>query len=192
MLMAKKRNVGFSTNFKSKLNQRRGQVEVKFGFVDATTIELTDEMIEAIIAGIEQMDSFEKYYEIPENKETGIPKNYVAVIIHTLEEGAENSDGITAKNGRIQWSVKCEAAPNNSLKLWMTEDQYAASDYDKSYLYIGIRTIQWMQYVLDKNGDVIMDKKGNKEVKKKRYLYEEPVGTSYEGHTLNLTEFVEV
>ena len=193
--MAKKKSKPkLPSDFKKDLNKRGKQVEVKFGgmVVNAASLSLTNEQLEAILTMVIQADDPEVYILL--EKSESIPtEDAVACIVTSFDAENELSEGdfkdkmdaylasqeISADlRQSIFWAVKCEAAPNNLLRLWLTKDQYGEMDDDTTYIFIGVRERQWSQ----KNA------KGGYD----NYPYEEkPEGTCYESHTLKLIEFIE-
>jgi len=181
-----------SASFKKKLGERMGQVKVKVGFVHALSIVLLNEQIQAILTGIEQMESFEKYYIIPDAEDWGT--DLVACVIATFgeeDEGFEPDISAKMKASMIKqgmeedliqhvyWRVKCEATPSNALMVWMSEEQYENLEYDTTYVFIGIKQIQWSS--------------GTKAEGYKNYdsLESVPEGiTAWENHSLKLVTFV--
>lgn len=182
-----------SSTLKKKLGERMGQVDIKVGFVNALSIKLTPEQIEAILAGIEMMESFESYYEIPD-QDWGT--DLFACVVQTMGEEDEAFQALTSAKMKasmikagtpedliqnVYWRLKCEATPNNALLTWMSEGQYEQLDYDTVYVLIGILQRQWSVATgeVDKAGKKIYD---NFEIK--------PEGQSFESHSLKLVEFI--
>lgn len=183
-----------SANFKKKLGERMGQVKVKVGFVHALSIILTNEQIQAILSGIEQLKAFDEYYEIPDTEDTEWGTDIVACVVSTFGEEddafepqiSEKMKKSMIKQGmeeeliqHVYWRVKCEATPSNALMVWMSEEQYEALDYETTYVFIGIQQTQWST--------------GTKSEGYKNYSTKEDVPegvTSYETHSLKLIAFV--
>lgn len=186
-----------SANFKKKLGVRMGQVDIKVGFVNALSIKLTPEQLEAILEGIEQMDSFDSYYEIPD-QDWGT--DLVACVVQTMGEEDEAFQAVDSKKMKasmikagipedliqnVFWRIKCEATPNNALMTWMSGEQYEQLDYDTVYVFIGIRQKQWSVAT----GET--DAAGKKIYKNYTSKDEVPEdATPWESHSLKLVEFI--
>ena len=191
-----------SAEFKKKLGGRMEQVDIKVGFVNALSIKLTNEQIEAIILGMEQMESYDSYYEIPD-QDWGT--DLVACVVQTMGEEDEGFEAITSvkmkksmeKAGveanliqNVYWKIKCEATPNNALLTWMSEEQYAALDYLTIYVFIGIRQKQWSVKKLDEDGEVVKGKDGKTVYKNYDKEPTDPEVKAYESHSLKLVDFI--
>lgn len=186
-----------SANLKKKLGVRMGQVDIKVGFVNALSIKLTPEQLEAILVGIEQMESFDSYYEIPD-QDWGT--DLVACVVQTMGEKDEAFQAVASEKMKksmekagtpeeliqnVFWRIKCEATPNNALMTWMSEEQYELLEYDTVYVYIGILQKQWSVAT----GET--DKAGKKIYKNYTSKEECPDdANAWESHSLKLTEFI--
>ena len=182
-----------SADLKKKLGGRMEQVDIKVGFVNALSIKLTSEQLEAILSGIEQMEEYNAYYFIPD-QDWGT--ELVACVVQTMGEEDEGFEAITSikmkksmeKAGveadliqNVYWRIKCEATPNNALLVWMSEEQYAALEYMTIYVFIGILQRQWSVKTEEttKDGKAIY----------KNYD-SEPKEKSFESHSLKLVDFI--
>lgn len=187
-----------SPALKKQLGERLGQVVVKVGFVNALSIQLSNEELQAILDGVTQMEEFDQYYEIPDQ---GWGTELVACVVYTfpeedeafLPDESQKMKAAMEKQGlskdEIQWyfwKMKCEATPNNALMVWMSEDQFTKLDFDKTYLFIGILQKQ----LSGPTGEV--DKSGKKIYKTYANKDEVPEGqTVWENHSLKLVDFIE-
>lgn len=187
-----------SADFKKKLGGRLEQVQVKVGFVNALEIKLTNEQLSAIMSGVEQMEAFDKYFDIPDQGEWGT--ELVACVIQTFGEEDEAFEPVVSDKMKksmmdqglevsliqhIYWRVKCEATPNNALMVWMGEEQYADLEYEGTYIFIGILQKQWSVATGETS-------KGGKKIYK-NYQSEDQVPegkTSWETHSLKLVDFI--
>lgn len=186
-----------SADLKATLGERMGQVVVKVGFVNALSIQLTNEQLQAILDGVTAMGEFEKYYDIPD-QEWGT--DLVACVVYTFPEDdeaflpdkSEKMKAAMEKQGMEQdliqwyfWKVKCEAPESNALLVWMSEEQFAQLDFDKTYIFIGILQKQ----VSGPSGEV--DKAGKKIYREYNSMADVPEGaTAWVNHSLKLVEFL--
>ena len=186
-----------SANLKKKLGVRMGQVDIKVGFVNALSIKLTPEQLEAILAGIELMKSFDSYYDIPD-QDWGT--DLVACVVQTMGEEDEAFQAVNSKKMKasmekagtpddliqhVFWRIKCEATPNNALMTWMSEEQYEQLDYDTVYIFIGILQKQWSVATGETDK---ADKKIYKNYTSKEDIPED--AQPWESHSLKLVEFI--
>lgn len=187
-----------SAALKKSLGERMGQVTVKVGFVNALSILLANEQLQAILEGVTQMEEFDKYYEIPDQGDWGT--DLVACVVYTFPEEDEafkpdSSEKMKAAmvkqkvdSEQIQWyfwKMKCEATPNNALMVWMSEAQYVSLEFDSTYVFIGILQKQ----LSGPTGEV--DKAGKKIYQE--YASEEniPEGKkAYWNHSLKLVDYM--
>lgn len=184
-----------NANFKKKLGERLGQVAVKVGFVNALSIVLTNEQLELILKGIEEVDDQGQYYEIPDPGDWGT--NLAACIAVTFGEDDEAFEPVVSKKMRasmsaqgipedmiqdVYWKMKCECTPSNALMVWMSPDQFEQLEYNSLYVLIGILQKQWSVNTGDKD-------KNDKPIYKN--YNEEPEGVqSFESHSLKLVDFI--
>ena len=180
-----------SADFKKKLGGRMEQVDIKVGFVNALSIKLTSEQLKAILTGLEVMESYNEYYDIPD-QDWGT--DLVACVVQTMGEEDEGFQAVISEKMKksmekagieadliqhIFWRIKCEATPNNALMTWMSDDQYQELDWETVYVFIGILQKQWSV--------------GSKAEGYKNYTSEEEVpegATAYESHSLKLVDFI--
>lgn len=185
-----------SANLKKQLGERLGQVAVKVGFVNALSIQLTNEQLSAILQGIEEFDDASQYYEIPDPGDWGT--NLVAAVVVTFGEKDEAFEPVVSKKMKasmiqqgieedmiqdVYWKVKCECTPSNALMVWMSQDQYQQIEFESVYIFIGIIQRQWSVKTdqKDKAGKPIY----------KNYTEEPPEGEKgFESHSLKLVDFI--
>ncbi len=186
-----------TADFKKKLGVRLEQVTVKVGFVNALDITLTNEQLTAIMSGVEQLESFDQYLEIPD-QDWGT--DLAACIVKVFAEDDEAFEPVESekmKNSMIAqgmeealiqhifWRVKCEATPNNALMTWMGEKQYEQLEFEGTYIFIGILQKQWSVNTGQKDA-------AGKNIYK-NYPSEDKVpegSTSWETHSLKLVDFI--
>ncbi len=182
-----------SADFKKKLGGRMEQVDIKVGFVNALSIKLTPEQLKAILTGLELMEAYNEYYEIPD-QDWGT--DLVACVVQTMGEDDEGFQAVISEKMKksmekagmeadliqhIFWRIKCEATPNNALMVWMSDEQYEQLDWETVYVFIGILQKQWSVKTEEttKDGKAIYK---NFDV--------EPAEKAFESHSLKLVDFI--
>lgn len=184
---------------KKKLKERSGQVEIKFGFVQATSIKLDEDDWEAIVNFFSTEDMEKEYFKMETMDKHGTP--LVACVVATLPKPPEdeqfhfedwnwykNKDKADADKKipeddrqSFRQSVKCEPAPNSNLAVWYSKKQAEPLAFDSVYIYVGILQVQWNY----------KDAEG-----KKHYVdskEEIPANTKfYELHILNFVDYLDL
>ena len=172
-----------SKETKTKFKKRLEPVEIKFG-VDISGIVIDNEKLTAIQEQAEKWydnDEIEGYLVL-KTKEFG---ELIVALVETPVATGENEEhpnwGVLANwksEEKFWYNVKCAEAPNNQLRLRMTEEVFENTAEEDVYLVIGALEVQWK--LPKKEGET-----------KSKFVSQKPKdGSGFEQHTLIVVDMI--